>query len=93
MTGTPIQNNLIELWSLFDFVYPGRLGTLAVFATQFALPINMGGYVTASPLQIETSYQCACILRDLVSPYLLRRWKKDVARDLPNKEEQVNNGF
>lgn len=90
MTGTPIQNNLIELWSLFDFIYPGRLGSLPVFQSEFAVPIQMGGYANAGPLTIQTSYRCACVLRDLIAPYLLRRWKKDVAATaLPQKEEHV----
>ncbi|KAJ2768179.1 DNA repair protein rhp26, partial [Coemansia nantahalensis] len=89
VTGTPIQNNLTELWSLFDFIFPGRLGTLPVFTNQFAVPITLGGYASANPLQVRAAYRCACILRDLIEPHLLRRLKRDVARDLPKKTEQV----
>ncbi len=89
LSGTPIQNSLIELWSLFDFICPGKLGTLPVFKNEFALPINAGGYANASSLQVQTSYKCACILKDLIKPYLLRRVKADVMKDLPNKQEQV----
>lgn len=41
MSGTPIQNRLTELWSLFDYVFPGKLGTLPVFQAQFAIPIQV----------------------------------------------------
>lgn len=52
MSGSPIQNRLAELWSLFDFIFPGKLGTLPVFQAQLALPIQIGGYANASPLQV-----------------------------------------
>ncbi|KAJ2832193.1 DNA repair protein rhp26, partial [Coemansia sp. 'formosensis'] len=89
VTGTPIQNNLTELWSLFDYIFPGRLGTLPVFNNQFVVPITTGGYASANSLQVRAGYRCACILRDLIDPYLLRRLKADVAQDLPQKTEHV----
>lgn len=89
LSGAPIQNNLTELWSLFDFVFPGKLGTLPTFQEEFSVPITIGGYSNASPIQVQTAYKCAVALRDLINPYLLRRMKKDVLTSLPSKSEQV----
>ncbi|KAM9284852.1 DNA excision repair protein ERCC-6 isoform 2-T2 [Morus bassanus] len=95
LSGSPMQNNLKELWSLFDFVFPGKLGTLPVFMEQFSVPITMGGYSNASPVQVKTAYKCACVLRDAINPYLLRRMKADVKMNisLPDKNEQIFSGL
>ena len=53
LSGSPMQNNLRELWSLFDFVFPGKLGTLPVFMTEFSVPITMGGYSNATKVQVQ----------------------------------------
>ncbi|CCH42535.1 DNA excision repair protein [Wickerhamomyces ciferrii] len=89
LSGTPIQNNLVELWSLFDFIFPGRLGTLPIFQDEFETPIKVGGYANASNLDVKIGYQKAVILKELIQPFLLRRVKMDVARDLPSKQEFV----
>ena len=91
LSGSPIQNNLSELWSIFDFVAPGRLGTLPTFQEELAIPIEDGTKPKASHQQIQLSHRCAVIVRDLTSPLMLRRVKSEYATQLAlsEKEEQV----
>jgi len=93
LSGTPIQNNLRELWSLYDFAFPGRLGVdPEVFDREFGLPIRRGGYRNASPMEVQIGYRCALVLKDLIGPYLLRRRKEEVRvvkESMPGKTEQV----
>ncbi len=92
LSGSPLQNSLRELWSLFDFIHPGLLGALDVFLEQFSVPITRGGYANASAVELRTAYKCACVLRDMIGPYLLRRVKADVqiSVQLPEKSEHVS---
>ena len=89
LTGQPIQNSLQDLWSLFDFIYPGRLGTLPVFEEEFKIPIQIGRYKGASRRAVATGYARKLALKGLIRPYIMRRTKKTVAAHLPEKTEQV----
>ena len=86
-----MQNSLKELWSLFDFILPGKLGTLPTFIEHCANPITRGGYANATPLQEATALQVATMLKDAITPYMLRRTKQNVQHhiNLPQKNEQV----
>ncbi len=78
LTGTPVENRLAELWSIFEFLNPGLLGPLEKFRREFALPIERYG-----------NDEAAARLRKLVGPFILRRAKSDpaVIQDLPPKNE------
>jgi superfamily II DNA or RNA helicase len=75
LTGTPIENRLSEIWSLFEFVSPGLLGPLSRFEEKFARPIDQGDSKRAARL------------RATIHPFILRRTKTEVAKDLPPKIE------
>lgn len=89
LSGTPIQNSLNELWSLFDFIVPGLLGNCEVFTREFGFPITKAGYSKANDLEVELAYQCAIQLREIISPYILRRTKKDVSIGIPDHQEKI----
>ncbi|KRE86376.1 hypothetical protein ASG89_10185 [Paenibacillus sp. Soil766] len=80
LTGTPIENRLTELWSIFDFVNPGYLGTLTHFNRQYVGPIEKNG---------DGAKELTERVQRLIRPFLLRRLKKDPAiqLDLPDKYE------
>ena len=73
LSGTPIQNSLRELWSLFDFTCTGMLGSLQAFELEFADPIRQGGFANATRLQSEVAIRTAATLQRMLKPYLLRR--------------------
>lgn len=85
LSGTPIQNNVLELWSLFDFLMPGFLGTEKVFNERFAKPIASSRNSKSSSKEQEAGALALEALHKQVLPFLLRRLKEDVLSDLPPK--------
>lgn len=77
LTGTPVENNLSELWSIFDFVMPRYLGSYQDFKYRFETSIALGDELTAERLH------------KLIKPFILRRLKSDVLKELPPKVETV----
>ncbi len=77
LTGTPIENRLSELWSIFDFLMPGLLSSYDYFRTRYEQPILDGDERAVERLQA------------LVGHFILRRMKQDVLTDLPDKDESV----
>jgi superfamily II DNA or RNA helicase len=76
LTGTPVENHLGELWSLFDFLSPGLLGDELAFRRWYRQPIEQ-----------RNDEERLAALKEQVAPYILRRMKRDVAKELPPKTE------
>jgi SNF2 family DNA or RNA helicase len=79
LTGTPMENSVLDLWSIFDFLMPGYLGSANDFRERYELPLSKG---RDPVLQDRLSRR--------VRPFIMRRLKRDVAKDLPAKLEQVS---
>ena len=79
LTGTPMENSVFDVWSIFDFLMPGYLGNADHFKERYELPITRDK---------DTSAQARLSRR--LRPFMLRRLKRDVVKDLPEKLEQVS---
>ena len=78
LTGTPMENRLSELWSIFDFLMPGFLFGNQYFRREYEIPITK-----------ERNEQALERLKGLIGPFILRRVKKDVLKELPEKQEEI----
>ena len=76
LTGTPIENSLSDLWSIFDFILPGYFGTYAQFRKKYEVPIMK-----------QQNLNLLSRIHQQVAPFILRRLKKDVLKELPEKIE------
>jgi TATA-binding protein-associated factor len=85
LSGTPIQNNVLELWSLFDFLMPGFLGDEKQFNDLYSKPILSSRDAKASSKEQEAGELALEALHRQVLPFVLRRVKEDVLHDLPPK--------
>lgn len=80
LTGTPIENSVADLWSIMDYLMPGYLSNHKAFREHYELPISKGG-PEADLAQMK--------LRRKLNPFLMRRLKREVAKDLPEKIQRV----
>ena len=80
LSGTPVENSVSDLWSIMDFLMPGYLGNNQAFRERYEKPIERGG---------EDAQQAQKKLRRKMQPFMLRRLKRDVAKDLPPKIQKV----
>jgi superfamily II DNA or RNA helicase len=80
LTGTPVENSVSDVWSIFDFLLPDYLGEYPAFKDLVEIPVMNGGKEGAAALEK---------LRRKLHPFILRRLKKDVAKDLPDKIVRV----
>ncbi len=82
LTGTPIENSARDLWSIYHFLIPGYLGSRDTFKERFEKPLSDGAGSVDGRKSAER-------LRRLIRPFFLRRTKREVLKDLPEKIEQI----
>ena len=81
LTGTPVENSVADVWSIFDFLMPGYLGDYETFKLSYEMPVQDGG---------SAGDEALARLKRKLHPFILRRLKKTVAKDLPDKIIKVS---
>ena len=89
ITGTPLQNNLSELWSLLNFLMPDVFDTFDNFKTFFDFSAMLDSDGSRKAMRQERENNLVADLHKILKPFLLRRVKTDVATDLPKKREYI----
>ena len=89
ITGTPLQNNLSELWSLLNFLMPDVFDTFDNFKTFFDFSAMLDSDGSKKAMRQERESNLVSDLHEILKPFLLRRVKTDVATDLPKKREYI----
>ncbi|KAG6803940.1 lymphoid-specific helicase [Apis mellifera caucasica] len=89
LTGTPLQNNLAELWSLLNFLLPEIFDDLAVFESWFNAKKHQGDEGAKKFLKLEEEKRVLSSLREILQPFMLRREKSDVCLEVPPKKQLV----
>lgn len=85
ITGTPIQNSLSELWSIFNFINPNMLGSYSTFQDEFENKIKN----PKSDKEKRIAYEYSVLLRSTIDPYIKRRLKSQINHKLPNKTDKI----
>ncbi|CAI5731599.1 unnamed protein product [Hyaloperonospora brassicae] len=85
LIGTPLQNNVTDLWALFEFLMPGYLGDFVAFRREFVFPITKSAQRNATTKQKKVAAIAIARLHQKVLPFILRRTKEQVLTELPPK--------
>lgn len=89
LTGTPLQNNMTELWALLNFLLPSIFSSADTFETWFNAPFQASALGDSAELNEEENLLIISRLHQVLRPFMLRRLKTDVERQLPDKVENV----
>lgn len=85
LSGTPVQNSVMDLWAVFDFLVPGLLGSHGQFQKSYRRPVQASRQSGATAAQLQEARSALKQLHSVCLPFVLRRMKQDVLPELPPK--------